>query len=1069
MGGYTQTTSSSSDSNTFSGSSISNSVTLPANTYSSNLTTILQTFDNGDSAAISEALFTVTVAPTATPEPSTLLLMGFGGGCLLWRGLKRHNRANAVAVLAIGSMAVVSANAQKTKPGADQDLYQNMSPMGRLARTVNERLKTLPSHGAGSKVHMAVAPNKVDQCDNLDEDCSDMGFTEGPSGGQAELSIAVDPSGQHIVVGFNDTRGFGLNPISVSGFAYSDNGGVSFTDGGQLPAGPTTTIGTTKYPQVFGDSDIKFVPGGSGCQFIYSSIFVKATSATATAQTMSLHRSTDCGHTWQGPFEVTAATLPHAGDASDKEFIDVDPETNRVLISWSNFTATNIEIRTAYSDDLMTAATPTWSAGVIIASGNFTGSVPRFAGNGSSNAYVAYSSSSTNVGFSRSTDNGVTWSAPVNVSAANYIAPDQVIGSDRINSFPSMAVDNSPGANRGNIYIAAATQSSVNSNIDITLWRSTDGGLTFGPGKMVDPNPGADRAQWFPFIAVDKSNGRVNVMYDDQHVAASGDLTEMTRTYSDDAGSTFSVPTPLTGRPFHANYGNDTGQPNIGDYNSAVAQNGTFYAAYSTTPNQASFVDLQPTGTFPYPSFLPIPNPPGFAKVTGGKAALSLGTVAFTESGGNGFVDAGDQVRYRLPLTNYVQNAAVGATTYTGVSGTLSTGTGGVSILAATRSYPNLAPGASAINTADFVLTLAPGFVPGTPIEFVLTVTTGQGTTTLPFTQQTGTPVTSTVLSENFDSIAPGSLPAGWGTIHQGGSNTVAWTTRAGFCGGATNALYHQELEDGATTNATRFERVASPNISIPAEAAYSTIDFDICYNLEDDAQYGGYPVLAYDGAHLRLTDFTPGHAAVAVWAEAFAADFFTGSIYSYPKHAPRSSSSAYFQDIPMWSGNSGGFQHVSMRLPGTAGTTFQFRPDYTQDANGTCVAGGTACGVAIDNLVVRSVTLKSDELSVLTLRPVAGQTGVYTGTVTSQAIAPTGGILVALSSSAPAQTTLPASVTIPAGAQVSPSFNVTVTARGTLVTITGTGPSNARSAGVTVSQLVQRRLSLSNDYFLRK
>ena len=71
-------------------------------------------------------------------------------------------------------------------------------------------------------------------------------------------------------------------------------------------------------------------------------------SATGTAQTMCVHRSTDCGHTWSGPFEVTPATNPNGllssngtpRDAADKEFADADPDTGRVLMSWSNFTST---------------------------------------------------------------------------------------------------------------------------------------------------------------------------------------------------------------------------------------------------------------------------------------------------------------------------------------------------------------------------------------------------------------------------------------------------------------------------------------------------------------------------------------------------------------------------------------------------------------------------------------------------------------------------------------------------------------------------------------------------------
>src|SRR5262249_33214413 len=154
--------------------------------------------------------------------------------------------------------------------------------------------------------------------------------------------IAVDGSGMHIVIGFNDTRGFSSNPLSVSGFRYSDDGGATFTDGGQLPTPGTDLIGTTKYPQVFGDPDVKYLGGST---VVYCSIMVKRIGGAApfgTAQTMCVHRSTDYGHTWEGPFEIPPATNPggllvgtppvSARAAADKEFADSDPDSNRVLM-----------------------------------------------------------------------------------------------------------------------------------------------------------------------------------------------------------------------------------------------------------------------------------------------------------------------------------------------------------------------------------------------------------------------------------------------------------------------------------------------------------------------------------------------------------------------------------------------------------------------------------------------------------------------------------------------------------------------------------------------------------------
>ena len=960
-----------------------------------------------------------------------------------------------------------------------------MSPMGhRAASQARARARAFlaarglaaPRGPAATDAAMAVA----DQCD--DNGCDTGGDGEGPAGGQAELTIAIDSTGSHIVIGFNDTRGFSLNPISVSGFAYSDDGGATFVDGGQLPAPSNGQLANgTKLPQVFGDPDVKYL---GGCTFIYSSIEVKGFSGvapnfTGTAQTMGLHRSMDCGHTWTGPFEVTAATNPHgllsglnARDAADKEFLDVDPETGRVILTWSNFTSTifipgGVEIRTTFSDDALIGNPPTWSAGVVLNPGSATfdtGSMPRFAGNGSNNVYVAWASRSNTTGLSNtrvatSTNNGAMWGAPVTLNVSDFFPIDYILGNDRVHSFPGLAV-----GPEGNVYVVYANNNN-HDGADVAFHRSTDGGVSFSTAALLNARPGVDRAQWFPYAAAD-ANGRVYVAYYDQGVATSGDITEARFNFSDDGGLTWSKASalmsagcvgvatdPLDCRPFHAGYGNDTGQPNLGDYIGATTFNGTLYAAWAATPRLASFTDGQPnpSGSFTVPDFY-------VNKVMTARAALAFGPMTFTESGGNGLVDAGDQVALKLPLSNTVTNAIEGPVTYTGITGTLSTSTPGVSILAATRTYPNIAPGGAPVpSTSDYVYRVSPTFVPGTKIEFLMTITTGQGSTTLRTRQDTGTPVATTIFSENFNGVGVGALPAGWGTIHAGGANTVPWTTNNTFCGTSSNALFHANANDGVggTGNPARFERVTSPNITVPASAQDVTLDFDVCYDTEDDP---GFNVLAYDGGLLRITDFTTGRVARAVLAEAFAEVITTGSFFHYPKHNPRSNSTAYFQDMSMWSGDSVGFKHVRMRLPGMEGSTVQLRPDFTQDSLFTCTdvrPTHTTCGIMIDNIVMKSIVTKSDELLKVSLVPVVGSPGVYTGTVTSQAVAPAGGILVNLTGSVSAGsiTLTVGSVTIPAGSQTSPSFGVTVSpaASGTTGTVTATGPSNSRSAGIKI------------------
>ena len=509
------------------------------------------------------------------------------------------------------------------------------------------------------------------------------------------------------------------------------------------------------------------------------------------------------------------------------------------------------------------------------------------------------------------------------------------------------------------------------------------------------------------------------VYYYDQGVASSGDLTEITYLYSDDGGATWSKPVPLTTRPFKAGWGNDTSQPNLGDYIQAVAQFGTFYAAYAaTTP--VGFADGQPGVQLPTPDVF-------FTKVSSGavKPPLHTGSVTFTETGGDGNIDPGDEVHLKIPLTNYVTNP-LNAMRVGGIFATLATTTPGVAVVQAGSAYPDLAPGATAVNSSDFILQISPAFAAGTPINLSLSIGSAQGPTTLALTQQTGTPVYVTLLAETFDGVPPGSLPPGWTTAHGAGGNVIPWTTTNSFapslCGGS-NKAFHQNANDGPTGGLpSRWERLLSPAVNVPSNAQYVTLDFDVCYDTEDDPVL---PILAYDGFFLRVTDLTPNRLLRSVLAEAFEEEFTTDGFQHYPKHLPRNSDPSYFEDMSAWAGFSGGIQHVHMKLPGMAGSRAQLRFEYTQDGSFTCanVRPGHSCGVTIDNVVLRSV-VSIAPLSVnlevrqslsrdpVTNEIVANVTVTNTGTGTAAGVQLTSVLL----GSTPANTALPNLGNIAAG-----------------------------------------------------
>jgi hypothetical protein len=123
-----------------------------------------------------------------------------------------------------------------------------------------------------------------------------------------------------------------------------------------------------------------------------------------------------------------------------------------------------------------------------------------------------------------------------------------------------------------------------NTDLDIFLVRSTDGGATWSEPVRVNQDPvGGGKDQWFPFVAVGP-DGRVSVVFHDRRDDPFNRFANVYFARSSNGGGAWSE-TKLTGQSSNLNWAFDNGFF-IGDYNAvAVGSNGTSYPFWTDSRN----------------------------------------------------------------------------------------------------------------------------------------------------------------------------------------------------------------------------------------------------------------------------------------------------------------------------------------------------------------------------------------------------------------------------------------------------------------------------------------------------
>jgi len=347
-----------------------------------------------------------------------------------------------------------------------------------------------------------------------------------------------------------------------------------------------------------------------------------------------VQKSTNYGLTWNDGVGIGWGIQPQA---QDKEWLAVDhtqsPYRGNIYVTWTEFDdygssnpADSSRIRFSKSTDQgitwSDAITISERSGDCIDSDNTDeGAVPTVGPNGE--IYVSWAGP-LGLMFDRSTDAGNTWGTDVFVSDMPGGWDFAVSGIYRCNGLPITMCDISNSSYRGNIYVVWSDQRNGATNTDIFMSRSTDGGNTWTSAAKVNDDI-TTRHQFFVWSTIDLSTGHLwFVFYDRRNTT--GSATDVFVARSTDGGNTFDnfkvselAFTPTSGIFF-------------GDYTNIAAWNGKVYPIWMRLHNSELSVWVAPLQDS---TIIPVELNNFSANVDGEKVYLTWQTA--TETNNQGF------------------------------------------------------------------------------------------------------------------------------------------------------------------------------------------------------------------------------------------------------------------------------------------------------------------------------------------------------------------------------------------------------------------------------------------------
>ena len=337
------------------------------------------------------------------------------------------------------------------------------------------------------------------------------------SGNADEPSICIDPKNTNrLVAGSN-----------ISNVYHSTDAGRTWTRQTQQ-----STFG------VYGDPVIVCDTAGAFYHFHLSN-----PSFGSWIDRIVCQKSTNGGISWNNGSFMGKDSAKN----QDKHWISIDRRSNTLYCTWTQFDRYESQLPQDSSHILFSKSTDggaSWStAKRIDAQGGdcldddntVEGAVPCVGVNGE--VYVAWASP-TGLVFNRSLDGGATWlPREKKITDIGGGWTYNILGIYRANGLPFTACDTSQGPNRGTIYVNWSDQKNGETNTDIWLVKSTDGGQTWSNRKRVNDD-NSDHQQFFTSMTLDQKTGYLWFTFYDRR-NYSGDSTDVYMAVSKDGGTTF--------------------------------------------------------------------------------------------------------------------------------------------------------------------------------------------------------------------------------------------------------------------------------------------------------------------------------------------------------------------------------------------------------------------------------------------------------------------------------------------------------------------------------------------------